>query len=110
MNSEAVDILEKSLKFLSDPDHWAKGVLGRDKNGNAIDYISPHCHSRCLASTVLFFLYKQNKKRPVNSEFHDVAFYIKEAIQYQSIAEVNDHSTHEEILEILRKSIEKAKL
>ncbi|MGO7308731.1 hypothetical protein ACCS91_33290 [Rhizobium ruizarguesonis] len=105
------EILTAGRELLSNPDHWTKGVLARDKKGESIGPFDPKASCFCTIGAI------HKVVGPQQSELkRQVVGYLIEALDTVHkvsavVSAFNDHpkTSHEQVLELWDKAIEIAR-
>lgn len=100
---EVIELLEKTYELLSDPKRWIKGDFARDKTGHTVGFHAPEATCWCLVGAIY-------KIAGNDRNIQGSALTILEAnCPYFSLITLNDKSTHEEVMEFLKATIDKEK-
>ena len=101
MNS-AVEILKAARELISDPAHWTQGSEARDEKGDPVLARSKGARCFCAVGALISASGKAPWKRPLEalrSELPKPIFYV---------SDFNDTGSHEEVLALFDRAIERA--
>jgi hypothetical protein len=112
------EVLKRAKALISTEEHWCKGVLARDVDGNEVSPQVPHAHSYCSLGAIEKIARASGVTRWWSVEMK-ASTYLELALEARvgdpeydadpdEIIEFNDGKTHAEVMALWDSAIEKA--
>jgi hypothetical protein len=116
LRNEALDTLKNAAEFLSNPEHWTRNILARDRAGNVIDYMPAdkelrrNIYQACAIGAIgLYGVDKDSETMAFDMMYKFIAAERKELSGFSSpLANFNDWEaeSNEDVVKLLKDAIQ----